>query len=522
MLFRSAAAAGFLALINAATAIGHDIQRLGRPDAPVPTPLFAVDQAEELFGPADYEESQRFLQLIARVLAPERQAEVPSITRLSTPPLFIWTIRADSLDALLHATDKSGLKAPQPFLLPPIPRDAYREIIEAPLAVAYQAGMRVSIDPLLVDTLVESSTGADALPLLAFTLRQLLAENRSGATAHLTLEQFQAAGGMGGILSKRLAAAERSAGSSPSDLRRLFIPNLTTWDEETNPPAAKRLVAEESRLLWGDRASLRSLADALVEARLLTRSGTEHGEAILEVAHEALLRLPPLSDWLAEDREFLVWRDRLSKARAAYEANVRGLLVGRELDIARAWLEARTDSEDIAKVDRAFVEASEAEDQRRRTEEEDKERRRQAAELEAAQERERATGVMAAASQRLARRTLAGLVTALLIAAAAAVFGYLAFQQKGEADTQRQLAQTTLNDAQLAQARYLVGSAKSDLGAGHATKAALVALEALPDKQAADAERRERAYWAPAEVVLDSALERLEKNSFSVDISEKF
>jgi hypothetical protein len=428
-------------LINEAAEIGHAIQRIARPDAPIPTPIIAVDQAEELFAAADHEESQRFLALIARVLASERQARGSAAALLTAPPLFIWTIRADGLDALLHATEKAGVKAPQPFLLPPMPRDAYREIIDAPLAVANQAGMKVSIDPLLVNALVETSTGADALPLLAFTLRQLLEENRTGATAHLTLEQFQAAGGMEGVLSKRLAGVQRAAGSSPAELRRLFIPHLATWDEDANPPAAKRLVAEEQQLLSGERATLRSLADALVEARLLTRSGTEQGGSTLEVAHEALLRLPPLSDWLAEDREFLIWRDRLGKARAAYEANTRGLLVGRELQIARAWVQARTEEDDIAPKDRAFIQESMAEEDRRRTEEEERERQRQASELAAAKERE-------TSARRLARRTMAGLVVALLLAVAAGGASYYATKQARLARAQTQLAVVKTKEAE--------------------------------------------------------------------------
>lgn len=89
------------------------------------------------------------------------------------------------------------------------------------------------------------------------------------------------------MLSKRLAAAQRAAQAGPAELRRLFIPRLATWDAETTPPGAKRLVAGEVELFGGDRASLKLPADALVEERLLSRAGSEGGAAILEVAHEA-------------------------------------------------------------------------------------------------------------------------------------------------------------------------------------------------------------------------------------------
>ena len=244
-----------IGLINDAVAIGHDIQRVSRPNAPPPTPLIAVDQAEELFAPSDKEESARFLRLITGLFDINRQTQAKFVSE----PLFIWTIRADSLDLLLHQAEGGSFK-PQPFLLPPIPRDSYREIIEAPLSVANRQGMRATIDPLLTSALVEGSTGADALPLLAFTLRELFAENRSGREAKLTLHDYNAAGGVDGIPKKRLAVAQLAACSSQSTLRRLVIPHLATWDQYASPPAAKRLVAEEAHLLAGTRADLRRLA----------------------------------------------------------------------------------------------------------------------------------------------------------------------------------------------------------------------------------------------------------------------
>jgi formylglycine-generating enzyme required for sulfatase activity len=343
---------------------------------------------------------------------------------------LIWTIRGDSVDALLHATDGAGLRAPQTLLLPPIPREAYREIIEAPLVVANHAGMRIAIDPLLVDALVEASRGADALPMLAFTLRQLLADNRSGSTANLTLAQFQAAGRMEGILGKRLTAALRSVDSPPEALRRLILPSLATWDEEAKPPTAKRLVADEVQLIGDERGGLKPLADALVEARLLTRSGGEEGRSTLEVAHEALLRQPPISDWLAEDREFLVWRDRLGRTRALFDANARGLLVGRELQIARGWLQGR--AADIAAADRDFVEASAAEDDKHRSEADARERALQARERAVhAAELERATAELASSRSRenAARMTAASARgrTKLVAALAGVIFAVLGF-----------------------------------------------------------------------------------------------
>jgi hypothetical protein len=63
---------------------------------------------------------------------------------------------------------------------------------------------------------------------------------------------------------------------------------------------AKRLMAKEADLTAGDRAALAPLANALVDARLLTR-----GRDTIEVAHESLLRGPPIAGWLDEHKDAL-------------------------------------------------------------------------------------------------------------------------------------------------------------------------------------------------------------------------
>lgn len=537
-----AAADALIELVNEATAIGQAM--IARPDAAPPTPLVAVDQAEELFATADQDESRRFLDVLARVLDPNRLTNRPGAARFTAPPLLIWTIRADSLDALLHAADAVGLKAPEPFLLPPIPRENYREIIEQPITIANQTGMKVAIDPLLTIALVTASTGADALPLLAFSLRQLMEESRTGAQANLTLDDYTAAGGIDGVLRKRLAAAQREARASDADLRRLIIPNLATWDEEANPPAAKRLVIDEAQLLVGQRADLQPLADALVEARLLTRAGGDGGRPTLEVAHEALLRLAPISTWLHEDRDFLVWLANIARARQLEAINTGDLFFGGPMEDAKRWLAER--NEDIPAQDRTFIEGALTAEQRRR----EAERARQEKELAAALERETlalnvadAASVVAAAQKRLARRTMVGLVISIALALIATTAGLLFFwqQQRAEqlatdANTERANAEEMASDALeavdeaqkqtgLAEARKaeteklraetqvtesgLLANAASaltdhELGRDVGT-ALLLALEGLPDKSSSDTQRRNRPYVPEAEFQLDRA-----------------
>ncbi len=95
----------------------------------------------------------------------------------------------------------------------------------------------------------------------------------------------------------------KAARSNADDLRQLVIPRLATWDPKAGAEgAAKRQVTSAEDLFAGDRVRLKPLADALVDQHLLVRSQTESGPAY-EVAHEALLRVPPLGKLIYDCRE---------------------------------------------------------------------------------------------------------------------------------------------------------------------------------------------------------------------------
>src|SRR5215471_16064088 len=175
-------------------------------------------------------------------------------------------------------------------MLPPLSLAAYRDVITQPAAVYTREVARLDLEPELVEALVKGACGADALPLLAFTLQRLFLDYAPEQT--LTKAHYDAMGGIEGSIDRKLAEAKVKAGEAGTDdnLRRLIVPALATWDPTAN--AAKRLVPNEVDIIAGDGAGLVPLANALVEARLLTR-----GSGTLEVAHEALLRRAPIAGW---------------------------------------------------------------------------------------------------------------------------------------------------------------------------------------------------------------------------------
>ena len=142
-----------------------------------PTALvIAIDQAEELFRVEGAEESAALLGLIRDLTAEDE----PTV-------IAIFAIRSDSYDALQHAKPLEGL--PQSALpLLPMPRAAYKDVIEGPARRFVNAGGRLTIDPQLTQRLladIERGGGSDALPLLAFTLEQLFIEYRRAGALRL-------------------------------------------------------------------------------------------------------------------------------------------------------------------------------------------------------------------------------------------------------------------------------------------------------------------------------------------------
>jgi WD40 repeat protein len=431
--------------------------------SPRPTIILAVDQGEELFNEDGREEAARFIEMLSRTLKADPLA------------LVLVTIRSDSFPRLQTEPQLADLSK-DTFTLDMMLEGSYRAVIEGPARLVQPTPLK--IDPQLTDALLEDISGQDALPLLAFTLAHLY--EQYAAANELTLAGYEKIGRLKGVIDTTINAAFAEGvakGELPKDAkaqlalaRAAFIPHLA----QVNAAGEfVRRVAKRDEI----PAEARPLIDRFAERRLLISDRRKIGAAdveVIEVAHEALLRQPPLSEWLAEDREFLVWRERLGQARAAFEANERGLLVGRELQIARDWMQARAPG-DIAAPDQAFINDSLTEQDKLRVEEAERERRRLAAEKEEQERRiqdaERIAEEQrkaAAAQKRTTRVTLAGLAVAVLVAG-------LAIWQYREAvkATKAAVAATTA-----ATARQFASQARERLDV-HAPDNLLLALKSL-------------------------------------------
>jgi formylglycine-generating enzyme required for sulfatase activity len=310
------AAVDFAKLVATVAAQSVEQRRVSDPNARAPALILAVDQAEELFAAEDAAESERFVFLLARLLmAPPKGVEL----------FTILTIRSDSAARLFQTLADAGLELPDTLPLLPLARTSFRDVILKPLEVIGRRGQRLEITTPLVDQLVADATGADALPLLAFTLSYLYQEFSAGGK--ITLEQYQAAGGVTRSIDMALKRALSEPLNAPpipvakdeqlAQLRTAFIPWLARIDPESGAPM--RRVAQLSEFPAGSLG----IVQRLIKARLLVldrRSGAD----VVEVAHESLLRQwPTLTDWLRADANDLKMIDGVERAASEWVRNGR-------------------------------------------------------------------------------------------------------------------------------------------------------------------------------------------------------
>jgi WD40 repeat protein len=316
--------------------------------------LIPIDQAEELFGVADPGEAQRFLEILSQALSE------------SVPFMAIMAIRSDFLGQLQSAAALTARF--EEFSLGPLPLARIPLIIRGPAKVA-----GVDVEEAFVQEAARDAATEDALPLLAFALRQLW--DRSSNKV-LSLDGYKALGDEKAGLTPlenavRQAADAVLAEANPADdelmaLRQAFVPAMVRVNDQSE------YVRRPAR--W-DALPPKSypLLEQLAKARLLIVR--QDGNArVVEVAHEALLRKwPRLRSWLDAAREFLIGKQQLEQDLrdwdAAAERDKAGaLLTGLKLNRARGWLVEHPTQ--LTPADKHFIELSLAHDADERSKQE--------------------------------------------------------------------------------------------------------------------------------------------------------
>lgn len=314
-------------------------------DSKPPTLVLPIDQGEELFTSEGRAESELLLEHLGQSLAFESR-ESPSPDQARPDIIVIIAIRSDSYEPLqIHPALRLVIR--DQFDLLPICREDYKEVILKPAERATSAGRKLLVDHDLVKVLRDEAEGADALPLIAYTLERLFIEH--GSDGDLRLDEYRKFGGVKGAIDQAVASALGNPGHDPcipnhedeqyQYLRAAFIPWLARIDPETE--IRKRRVAR----LRDIPANSHTLIMRFINARLLTSNsvvidGTK--EAVVEIAHEALLRQWTMLDgWLRDDAIKLKTLEIVRQSSGEWIKNQRGkdwLLRGERLATAEELL----------------------------------------------------------------------------------------------------------------------------------------------------------------------------------------
>jgi WD40 repeat protein len=305
--------------------------------------LLPIDQGEELFGAADPDQAKRFCEILNAALSSD------------LPFIAVIAMRSDYLGLLQSAEHLTARF--EEFSIAPMPLARIAQIIEGPARVA-----GLGIDEAFVHQAVQDAKTEDALPLLAFALRELY--DSAADDNYLSLAEYNALGDAKEGLTPLENAVRKAADNvlvearpgqeELTALREAFVPAMVRVNEQGE------YVRQPAR--WDELpGKSHPMLERLAKARLLIVS--QDGDArMVEVAHEALLRKwPRLRSWLDDAREFLAGKQQLERdlhdwERASDADKSGALLTGLKLNRARGWLLERPHQ--LTAQERAFIQAS--------------------------------------------------------------------------------------------------------------------------------------------------------------------
>ena len=220
--------------------------------------------------------------------------------------MAVMAMRSDFLGRLQSAAALTARF--EEFSLGPMPLTRIPQIIQGPAKVA-----GVGVEEAFVQQAARDAATEDALPLLAFALRELWDRSPNKL---LSLDGYKALGDEKAGLTPlenavRKAADAVLAEAKPADdelmaLREAFVPAMVRVNDQgeyvRRPARLDELPAKAQPLL-----------ERLAKARLLIVR--QDGDApVVEVAHEALLRKwPLLRSWLDAARAFLIGKQQLEQ-----------------------------------------------------------------------------------------------------------------------------------------------------------------------------------------------------------------
>ena len=264
------------------------------------------------------------------------------------------SMRSDFLGHLQR--DEPLFRARQHIDVPPLREAELREVVSRPaqlLAARFETeGLIDIITRRTAEDSIKDVGACRCCPTRSTTCGRRWCATDDGVL-RLPAQSFE----LGGVLVDRADKFLATHPGAEDALRRVLTLRLAAVRDDGEPTRRRAARAEFSDEEW---RLVSELAD--YPNRLLVTAATAAGETYAEVAHEAIFRRwGTLREWIAAEREFLIWRSGLEAARRAWQAAPQrskndALLMGFALSQARTWLAKR--AADLPPPDRQFIELS--------------------------------------------------------------------------------------------------------------------------------------------------------------------
>lgn len=287
--------------------------------------VLIIDQFEELLGPEQNEEMKQLIQLLT-----------DSLQTQDCEYLLIATMRADFRSELEIHPELGNIRF-KSYSVMPMKIESFEQVIRGP---AKLSGLQ--LESGLVHAIISDIESKNALPLLAFTLRELW--DRYGSDKQLTIEEYQ----------NKLGGLHNSVAKVAESVLQAKIPSKESLEAVRDAFISLVRINEEGQFvrqpqLWDDLPTLsQPIMEEFINKHLLvSRVEETTSKRLIEVAHEAIFRTwARLKQWLNEEKGFLEWRYRLQTEIMDWqhvEQDKGSLLRGAALNEALSWLEKKHD-----------------------------------------------------------------------------------------------------------------------------------------------------------------------------------
>jgi WD40 repeat protein/energy-coupling factor transporter ATP-binding protein EcfA2 len=296
--------------------------------------LIVVDQFEEIFryyyqGAAN--EAAAFVALLL------------TSSQLSARPIQVYvviTMRSDFIGDCALFYDLPEAINQGLFLTPRLTREQLREAIEAPANV-----FDGEIESSLINRLLnDAGNDPDQLPLLQHALMRMwhLAQAENSPTMVLTIQHYEAIGGLAEALSRHADEAYAELNPLEQKIAEILFCNLTDRSkglQYTRRPVPLEAVALQANVSWQQVAQVVEIFRQPSRNFLTPVVGSPlTPESILDISHESLIRQwQRLNQWTKAEAEAAELYQRLEDSARRWQEQRAELWSGIELEIALTW-----------------------------------------------------------------------------------------------------------------------------------------------------------------------------------------